>query len=177
MFRDYRRVEGYEDYIVSNYGEVFSTKHGKCRMLKASAHKDGSGYLTVALCQGGIRRTLTVHALVGDAFVGIRTSGMTFDHIDRNNQNNRAENIRLATKREQTLNREMKRGKTGEKYIIATTKNKKPYYRFCIQKTINGKRHYFAQKCFPFKKYCIDDVVKFRDDFIKKNPQLGLNLL
>ena len=175
MFRDYRRVKGFEDYIVSNYGEVFSTKRGKCRMLKLAS--DGSGYLRVDLSQGGIKRTIKVHVLVGNSFVGIRTCGLTFDHIDRNSVNNRADNIRLATKREQNLNRKMKRGKTGEKYIVATTKNKKPYYKFYIKITKNDKSILQKQKYFSFQKYCLDDVVKYRDEYIKNNPQMGLNLL
>jgi len=175
MFRDYRPIEGYEDYIVSNYGEVFSNKGKSCRMLKPAS--DGSGYLMVVLCQGGSRRTLKVHVLVGNAFIGKRTGEMTFDHIDRNSVNNRADNIRLATKQQQNLNRNSKRGKSGEKYINIVFSCAKPYYRFHVVRTINGEKKSLIKKYFSFKKYCIDDALKFRDDFIKNNPQLDINLL
>jgi len=90
LYRDYRRVEGFEDYIISNYGEVFSTKswHGKeSREMKYCVQNNG--YLQVNLWNNNISKKFTVHSLVGNAFIGKRINGLTFDHIDRNRTNNR----------------------------------------------------------------------------------------
>ena len=100
LYIDYRRIEGNEDYIISNYGDVISLKRKTSIILKTCL--DEKGYKMV-----NIRPTTRVHILVGNAFVGKRENGLTFDHIDRDNTNNRADNIRLATKSEQAENTKM----------------------------------------------------------------------
>ena len=73
-----------------------------------------NGYLQLGLLKNGKRKTSKVHVLVGEAFIGLRTGEMTYDHIDRNNQNNRSDNLRLATKSEQGQNRNLlKNNKLG----------------------------------------------------------------
>ena len=100
MFLDYRRIVGYEDYIISNYGIVYSTiKHNgtEWREMKPSFYKNGYKY--VNLYNDGKHKKITVHVLVGNHFVGKREGEITFDHWpDRTKTNNRADNIRLATK-------------------------------------------------------------------------------
>tara|TARA_R110000796_G_scaffold7600_2_gene25900 strand:- start:476 stop:1003 length:528 start_codon:yes stop_codon:yes gene_type:complete len=150
---------------VSNFGEVFSTKRDKVRQLKGCANKEG--YLNVGLCDNNKPITHTIHALVGNAFIGLRTGGLSFDHIDRDKLNNRADNIQLATKTEQNINRDIgKNNKSGEKnignrfdksngnefYILQIERNKKPLIRREFKKT----------------DYNLEDVVKFRDDTIAK---------
>ena len=109
-------VEGYEArYSVSNFGRVWS-HIGAGRILKPG--DDGKGYLQVALCIDKIQKTIRVHILVGNTFVGKREHGMTFDHIDRNKKNNEASNLRLATYTEQMLNQNLRcTNKSGEKNI------------------------------------------------------------
>ena len=163
MYRDYRRVQGYPDYIISNYGEVYSTfKYGTCwRELKPNIDK--YGYKKVVLCNNGIRKDATIHALVGNAFVGLREGELTFDHEDQNKLNNRADNIRLATKSEQTINQKINKSNTsGEKYISTHFKPGYEYYHIQIKR--NGK-HVF-RKSLNKKKYTIEDAKKLRDDFL-----------
>ena len=163
MFRDYRRVEGYEsDYIISNIGEVFSLKFGKVKLLKPSTSQ---GYLTVVLCKNGKVTSHRVHVLVGIHFVGLRTGEMTYDHIDINNQNNRSDNLRLATKSEQIINRNVqKNNKLGLKNIFETVnKSGNKYYRIKIKR--NGKL--VINKSFRKDKYCLEYVVSERDKILE----------
>ena len=61
-------IEDFEGmYSVSNFGRVYSN-FGKGRFLKGNP--DGNGYLSVALFKDGKRKTIRVHALVGNAFIG-----------------------------------------------------------------------------------------------------------
>ena len=60
MFRDYRYVENYPGYIISNFGEVFSTKRGNVIQLKGT--DDGNGYLRVTLKN----KNHKIHVLVGE---------------------------------------------------------------------------------------------------------------
>ena len=162
MFRDYRRVEGYEsDYIISNIGEVWSIKFGKVKLLKACPNN--KGYLQIVLCKNGKTTTHKIHILVGQAFIGLRTGTLTYDHKDINNQNNRADNIRLATKSEQAQNRKLqKNNKTGIKHITECVKNGYEYYKICI--TRNGKR---VQKYFNKDKYSFEYVLEERDRWLE----------
>ncbi|MHA2183017.1 MAG: NUMOD4 domain-containing protein, partial [Promethearchaeota archaeon] len=67
LYRDYRPIEGFEDsYIISNYGEVFSLKGKKSRILKPSP--DNKGYLMVSLRKDGKTKTIRIHRLVGNHF-------------------------------------------------------------------------------------------------------------
>ena len=162
MFIDYRRVEDYPDYIISNTGIVYSTKRGKVIELKPGNDKDC--YKLITLCKDGKQKTFRIHTLVGNAFVGKREGGMTYDHIDRNKSNNRADNIRLATKSEQGINKNMhKNNKIGEKNIHNAVKG--GYEYFCIQIRRNKKRVFL--KLLNKKKYTLEDVIKVRDDFLK----------
>jgi len=167
MFRDYRYVDGFPGYIVSNFGEVFSTKRKKVIQLKGTV--DTFGYLRVTLSKNKKQNIHKIHALVGNAFIGLRTGGLTFDHIDINKLNNRADNIRLATKSEQSIHRRMpKNNKTGEKHISQIKK----YYKLEI--TRNKKT--IVHSNFRIDKYKIEDVVKIRDDILAKyNHEVLLN--
>ena len=167
MFRDYRYVDGFPGYIVSNFGEVFSTKRKKVIQLKGTV--DTFGYLRVTLSKNKKQNIHKIHALVGNAFIGLRTGGLTFDHIDINKLNNRADNIRLATKSEQSIHRGMpKNNKTGEKHISQIKK----YYKLEI--TRNKKT--IVHSNFRIDKYKIEDVVKIRDDILAKyNHNVLLN--
>ena len=162
MFRDYRRVQGYDNnYIISNYGEVWSIKFGKVRLLKQTPNL--TGYLMVSLYKNAKSKTHLVHALVGIHFVGLRINGLTYDHIDVNNQNNRADNIRLATKSEQAQNQNVRKtNKLGFKHIYEKVDRGYEYYKIHIRR--NGKR---VEKQFSKNKYSLEQVVEERDKLLR----------
>ena len=171
LYRDYRYVDGYSGYIVSNFGEIISTKGKKVIQLKGRGDKDG--YLVVSLCDNGRQKTHKIHVLVGNAFIGLRTGEITFDHVDRNNKNNRADNIRLATKSEQNINQGMHKNNTsGFKNICEYKRNRSGYYRLRI---IRNKKTIHCH-CYNKTDYNIEDVVKIRDDIMAKyNHEVCLN--
>tara|TARA_R110001632_G_scaffold179092_1_gene298933 strand:+ start:130 stop:618 length:489 start_codon:yes stop_codon:yes gene_type:complete len=157
MFRDYRRVEGFPDYIVSNYGDVYSLKNGKVRELKFGY--SNCGYRSVSLCINNKAVRQRVHILVGIAFVGKREGGLTYDHIDRNRINNKADNLRLATRSQQALNRkETKPNKLNEKYISINN----GYYEIVVVR--NRKRIF--RKQMSKNKWTLDDAKKVRDEYL-----------
>lgn len=61
-----------------------------------------SGYLECAFMVQGKRKKLTVHRLVGKAFVDGYFDGASIDHIDCNKKNNRADNLEWVTLSENT---------------------------------------------------------------------------
>jgi len=161
MFRDYRIIENYPDYVISNYGKVYSLKRGKVREMKQQT--GDNGYLQVGLCKDGIQKTSRIHALVGNHFIGKRQGEMTFDHIDRDKNNNRADNLRLATKSEQQQNTGVsKNNKLGVKCINISLKKGVEYYHIRIKR--NKKRVF--RKSLNKNKFTLDDAIKVRDEFL-----------
>jgi len=167
LYRDYRRVEGYPDYVVSNYGEVFSLQRKRVlKTIQLKACPDDRGYPQIELCNGK-SKTTKVHVLVGKAFIGERTGNLTYDHIDRNTLNNRADNLRLATLKQQMDNKgDYKNNKLGEKHITEIKVGKYIHYRIQIQRTINGKKKNILNRSFSSRKYKLEDVIKIRDEFL-----------
>ena len=158
----YKWVEGFgKKYIVSNFGQVISLKRKKPIIMKPGLNR---GYFITSLSNNGKRKTFYVHSLVGNAFVGKRINGLTFDHIDICKANNRADNLRLATYSEQNINRNTRRNNTtGEKYIYIRNKKNNKYYVISI--TRNNKS--VVYKWFSVKKYTMADAIKYRDEQLK----------
>lgn len=95
-------VKDYIDYEVSNYGRVRSLKFGKIKMLKGRKRK--KGYLHVILCNDEKKSGFYIHRLVYETFVGEIPEGMQIDHRDGNTQNNRLDNLRCVTPKENVYN-------------------------------------------------------------------------
>lgn len=101
MCEQWRPVSGYEGaYEVSDQGRVRGVDRLDARgwrirgrVLRAS----GSRYPVVSLCRDGMPRTVEVHRLVLEAFVGPCPSGMEALHADDVKSNNALSNLRWGT--------------------------------------------------------------------------------
>ena len=87
---EWRWVDGYENYEVSNLGRV-----RKRQILKPSC---SNGYSYIGLSKDGISKRVLVHSLIAEAFHGPRPDGMDCCHIDGNRDNNAADNLRWDTR-------------------------------------------------------------------------------
>ena len=101
-----RACPSYPGYYADEKGGVFSdkarngrNKNGQLRQLKPVLNVC-RGYWACSLRIGGVTKTVTVHHLVLDAFVGPRPHGMECRHLDGNKENNRLENLRWGTRSE-----------------------------------------------------------------------------
>ena len=104
MKEEWRDVVGYEGlYQVSNLGRVKSLTHlvpSKNGSLKTAygqilrEYTSTQGYSIIRLYKSGQNKTVTIHSLVARAFIGERVNKDHIDHIDRNKQNNRMQNLR-----------------------------------------------------------------------------------
>lgn len=114
MREQWRAIEGYQSvYEVSNLGRIkscakwlaFTSKRGR-RCVRRTAPKFlalqtlPAGYRIVQLHLDGQRVARTVHSLVAAAFIGSRPEKYDIAHYDGNPANNRADNLRYATRRE-----------------------------------------------------------------------------
>lgn len=127
---EWKPIAGYEDYEVSNYGNVRSkeryiTQYGhkktytrlmKCHQLKQE--KLNSGYFVVQLSKNGKKKAMTVHRLVACAFLG--ESVLDVNHKDGNKGNNCLENLEFVSRSENLAHayRKLNRTKTHNKSVI-----------------------------------------------------------
>jgi len=97
----WKTIPDYEDYQVSNLGNVKSLKWGKEKILKSSL---GSyGYYEVNLLKDKKQKIFKVHKLVAIGFLGHKPDGthkIVVDHINNIKTDNRVENLQLITNRE-----------------------------------------------------------------------------
>lgn len=117
-------------YQASNLGNIRSidrtytdkngiTQHYKGRTLKA--YENEKGYLQIRLSKCGVQSTKYVHKLVAQAFLGECPEGYEVDHINRDNTDNRVENLRYVTHPENCFNRDN----------LPT--NNKPVYQYTLE--------------------------------------------
>lgn len=89
---EWKPIEGYfNQYIVSNKGQVVSLKATSPITLKACNTYDG--YARVALSKEGRVKTYRVSRLVAKEFVSGYKKELTVNHKDENKDNNSAENL------------------------------------------------------------------------------------
>ena len=100
IMEEWKVLVNYPNYSVSNFGNIKNNK--KDKLLSPSIHK--SGYLTVQLFKNGIRKSLTLHRIIAEGFLGDFESKY-IDHIDRNKLNNKIDNLRAVTPAISALNR------------------------------------------------------------------------
>jgi hypothetical protein len=98
-------ITGFAGYSVSNWGNVRNDHSG--RVLSPKLDR---GYFRVGLSNQGQRTFCQVHRLVVQEFIGPIPEGMDVDHIDHNRTNNRVENLRIVSRRENLRNKSSTNG-------------------------------------------------------------------
>lgn len=99
MKEKWKKVKNYP-YKVSNCGRVKRNKIGGNnthigKILKPGI--DGWGYLQVNLCKNGKYRTIKIHKLVAQAFLGPCPKDKEVNHKDGNKQNPHIDNLEYIT--------------------------------------------------------------------------------
>jgi hypothetical protein len=117
---EWKPIEGYEDYQISNLGRVKSTKYGYDKILKHS--KDKHGYIRVWLYSDKIRKELLLHRLIALAFIPNPDNKLEIDHINRQKDDNRIENLKWVSRSDNCINVKA-RNKLNEKNIYLTKDN------------------------------------------------------
>lgn len=90
----WKTVNGFENYEVSNFGNVRSNHYSKIRFLKQEKSK---GYLRVSLCEKNKVTRFLVHRLVADHFIYDSKLLPCVNHKDGNKLNNKFSNLEWCT--------------------------------------------------------------------------------
>ena len=107
-------IKGYEDlYQVSSYGRVRSMARTirasnrilnyKTRILRQNI--DTGGYAQVTLCNETERKTIGVHVLVAQSFIGMNPGGLEVCHKDGDATHNHPHNLRWDTRSANTVDK------------------------------------------------------------------------
>ena len=92
-FECFLPIDGYENYFVSNFGNIKNSKTNK--ILKQKTEKNG--YKRIGLTKNRKQKYFYIHRLVGNAFLENPDNKPMIDHIDENKVNNNVKNLRWAT--------------------------------------------------------------------------------
>lgn len=102
---EWKTIDNYPNYQISNLGRVKSLTYRNTnteKILKTS--KNNSGYLLVFLSKEGKHKGYLIHRLVAQAFIPNHSNKPCIDHKDNNRLNNRVENLRWVTHKENSNN-------------------------------------------------------------------------
>lgn len=106
----WKQIEGYPNYEVSNMGRVRSLNYHRekrVQILNRVIHPNG--YDRITLCKDGKKKLAQVHRLVWEAFMGKIPEGYEIDHINTVRDDNRLENLRCVTHKENQNNETTKK--------------------------------------------------------------------
>jgi len=135
-------IAGYEGaYMVSSWGRVMSFKYKKNGQLLRP--NKANGYFRVVLSKRNVQSGKCVHSLVARAFIkDYDQRKECVDHLNRNKEDNRIENLEIVSYRENTV-----RGRSCN-----FKKNRKTVFPG-VDKTAEGR--YRVRKSFGDKSYSI----------------------
>lgn len=101
---EWKTIPDYEDFEASTLGRIRRRLPGGSnsshvgRLRTPQAHE--TGYLYIAIREDGKTKNLYIHKLILLAFCGPPSDGQECAHFDGNKHNNRLENLRWATRTE-----------------------------------------------------------------------------
>jgi len=156
---DFVNITNYETYGINKDGEIKDLRTGKIK----PQYTTPDGYKKISLNNPEGNKCFLVHRLVAIQFLEPVENKLEVDHIDRDKNNNNIDNLRWSEDYEQAQNRgNFKNNKTGHKYIWYEASCTS--YIFCI--TRNQIKH---RKRFSAKKHTLEDVVKYKEEYIQEH--------
>ena len=157
-------IEGYENYLIFEDGSIINTITGK----KAKPTLANTDYYVIGLTSDRKRKLFLLHRLIALAFIPNPDNKPFVDHINRNRGDNRIENLRWATFKENTHNQKCF-SNTGYKFISKVDSKKYKqgfYYQFRISRPINPiiRSNQELEVVIEYRnKFCLENNIQIND--------------
>lgn len=117
MVEEWKIIEGYTNYEVSNLGNIRNIKKNKTMTIYYR-----KGYCLVKLSENNVSKEHKVHRLVAKAFIDNPNKYLCINHKDENKSNNRVDNLEWCN---HTYNNNF--GTRGQRQAIKIKKKVKQY--------------------------------------------------
>lgn len=86
-----KEIKDFPGYFITDDGKVISYKYKTPRVMKTWYQK--SGYENIKLCKNNQTYHFLIHRLVAEAFIPNPNNLLEVNHINKNRQDNRVENL------------------------------------------------------------------------------------
>lgn len=128
-----KQINGYDNYLVTEDGKIYSKRSKKWLKLKDTA----SGYLSVGLCKDGKKQDVLVHRIVCSEYIynDDPINKKYVNHKNKNKKDNRIENLEWVTQSENMVHAnktkvysEEKNSMNQEEIVQTSTKDKNVFF-------------------------------------------------
>lgn len=102
----WKKIDNFPNYMISNLGRVKSLNYrgNTKKEVLLTPYKNNEGYLGLNLWNNGKCKHYTIHRLVAQAFISNPENKPFIDHINTIRNDNRVENLRWVTSKENRNN-------------------------------------------------------------------------
>jgi hypothetical protein len=151
----WKDVKGYEGiYQVSNLGNVKRLPYSQTMTwLKTECERHYNGnvltpskkdgkYQVVQLSKDGKSKQFYVHRIVASAFIGEIPRGLSVNHIDKDIDNNRSDNLEIVTYRDNTIHANKPKKQTSK--YVGVYWNKARQKWVAMVRLPKGKKNYLG---------------------------------
>lgn len=113
----HKAIKGFEDYLITDTGRVYSLKRGRYLKLTVRNKKRGQSYLCVEIRNEDGHKLASVHRLVAETFIPNPDNKPEVNHINHIQHDNRVTNLEWVTSKENIIKK--------------TPKGKQEWYKRC----------------------------------------------
>lgn len=153
----WKKIDGFENYEVSNYGNVRSLNYNNQNIIKILKPVICSnGYYGVGLSLNGKSKTFSIHRLVAIRFINNYDNKKEVNHINGIKTDNRVENLEWCTRLENA-----KHAKKNN--LLKSGKNHYLYGKY-------NEKHHLSKKIINIKTNEVYDCVNVLSKILKIKP-------
>lgn len=159
----YKHIKGFEEYMITEDGEVYSYKNKyKCRnglrKLKIRYARNGYGYIDCVDREK--RKRFLIHRLVAEYFCEGYFEGAVVNHIDADKKNNHFSNLEWCTQKDNV----------NKSYKTSGVNQVRNFRLYCLIYP-NGKQSHILKGNTEVKQYIIENNLDISHSMLMKHKK------